>query len=165
MQTKRSIADVVNESVRSRLAWNSAYDTDDLINEFMEHYYGDGAEGVKQYFNSVMENFERIYVIDNTEDQNIYYSKISNDESWTRPLLLSLESYLEKADYMIDLGNSSKKDVYKERVFREYFLLKDAEYTKYSQYLSEEEQEELEELVEYGREKYNAYYSRENIGG
>lgn len=147
--------------VRSKLAWNSAYDTQDLIDEFIEHYYGDGAESVKQYFGAVMENFERIYTIDETEDQDIYYSKITNNESWTRSLLKDLESYLEKADYKVDTGSSNKKDVYKERIFREYFLLKDTEYMKYSGYLNQEEYDELEKLVMYGREKYNAYLSTE----
>ncbi len=147
--------------VRSKLAWNSAYDTQDLIDEFIEHYYGDGAESVKRYFGAVMENFERIYTIDNTEDQNIYYSKITNPESWTRSLVKDLQSYLEKADYEIDMGGSNQKDVYKERVFREYFLLKDCEYMKFSGYLNQEEYDELERLVMYGREKYNAYLSAE----
>ena len=147
--------------VRSKLAWNSAYNTQDLIDEFIEHYYGDGAESVKQYFGAVMENFERIYTIDGTEDHNIYYSKITNNESWTRSLVKELQSYLEKADYKIDIGSSNQKDVYKERVFREYFLLKDCEYMKYSGYLNQEEYDELERLVMYGREKYNAYLSTE----
>ena len=147
--------------VRSKLAWNSAYNTQDLIDEFIEHYYGDGAESVKQYFGAVMENFERIYTIDGTEDHNIYYSKITNNESWTRLLVKELQSYLEKADYKIDVGSSNRKDVYKERVFREYFLLKDCEYMKYSGYLNQEEYDELERLVMYGREKYNAYLSTE----
>ena len=125
--------------VRSKLAWNSAYDTQDLIDEFIEHYYGDGAEGVKQYFDAVMENFERIYTLAETEDQDIYYSRIMSADYWTRPLLLQLESYLEKADYAVDLGSSGDKDVYKERIFREYFLLKDNEYTMYSAYLGSDE--------------------------
>lgn len=147
--------------VRSKLAWNSAYDTQDLIDEFIEHYYGDGAEGVKQYFDAVMENFERIYTLAETEDQDIYYSRIMSADYWTRPQMLQLASYLEKADYAVDLGSSNRKDVYKERIFREYFLLKDNEYTTYSAYLSSDELEELEALVMYGREKYNAYNSAE----
>lgn len=147
--------------VRSKLAWNSAYDTQNLIDEFIEHYYGDGAEGVKQYFDAVMENFERIYTLAETEDQDIYYSRIMSADYWTRPLLLQLESYLEKADYAVDLGSSGDKDVYKERIFREYFLLKDNEYTMYSAYLGSDEYAALEELVMYGREKYNAYNSAE----
>ena len=147
--------------VRSKLAWNSAYDTQDLIDEFIEHYYGDGAEGVKQYFDAVMENFERIYTLAETEDQDIYYSRIMSADYWTRPQMLQLASYLEKADYAVDLGSSNQKDVYKERIFREYFLLKDNEYTTYSAYLSSDELEELKALVMYGREKYNAYNSAE----
>ena len=147
--------------VRSKLAWNAAYDTQALIDEFIEHYYGDGAEGVKQYFDAVMENFERIYTLAETEDQDIYYSRIMSADYWTRPLLLQLESYLEKADYAVDLGSSGDKDVYKERIFREYFLLKDNEYTMYSAYLGSDEYAALEELVMYGREKYNAYNSAE----
>ena len=151
--------------VRSKLAWNANYNTQDLINDFIEHYYGDGAEGVKQYFAAVMENFERIYTIAETEDQDIYYSRIMSADFWTRPLTLQLESYLEKADYAVDLGSSANKDVYKERIFREYFLIKDNEYTMYSAYLNSEELAALEELVMYGREKYDAYKSAEVTNG
>ena len=151
--------------VRSKLAWNANYNTQDLIDDFIEHYYGDGAEGVKQYFDSVMENFERIYTLAETEDQDIYYSRITSANFWTRPLMFQLESYLEKADYSVDMGSSDKKDVYKERIFREYFLLKDNEYTMYSAYLNSEELAEIEELVFYGREKYNAYNSTEKTNG
>lgn len=151
--------------VRSKLAWNANYNTQDLINDFIEHYYGDGAEGVKQYFAAVMENFERIYTIAETEDQDIYYSRIMSADFWTRPLTLQLESYLEKADYAVDLGSSTNKDVYKERIFREYFLIKDNEYTMYSAYLNSEELAALEELVMYGREKYDAYKSAEVTNG
>lgn len=151
--------------VRSKLAWNANYNTQDLINDFIERYYGDGAEGVKQYFAAVMENFERIYTIAETEDQDIYYSRIMSADFWTRPLTLQLESYLEKADYAVDLGSSTNKDVYKERIFREYFLIKDNEYTMYSAYLNSEELAALEELVMYGREKYDAYKSAEVTNG
>lgn len=147
--------------VRAKLAWNSSYNTRDLINEFITHYYGEGSEGVRKYFEAVMENFERIYLLAGTEDQNIYYKKITSSDYWTRPLLKELESYLEAADYKISAGSSAEKDVYKERVFREYFLLKDNEYTKYSFYLNSEEYAALKELVMYGREKYNAYNSTE----
>lgn len=147
--------------VRSRLAWNASYDTQDLIDEFIEHYYGEGANSVKQYFSAVMENFERIYTLAETEEQDIYYSAIMSNDNWTRSLLLELESYLEKADYTIDLGTSENKEIYKERIFREYFLLKDNEYMKYSAYLNQEEYDRLEELVMYGRKKYNAYNSTE----
>lgn len=147
--------------VRSRLAWNASYDTQDLIDEFIEHYYGEGANSVKQYFSAVMENFERIYTLAETEEQDIYYSAIMSNDNWTRSLLLELESYLEKADYTIDLGVSENKEIYKERIFREYFLLKDNEYMKYSAYLNQEEYDRLEELVMYGRKKYNAYNSTE----
>lgn len=146
--------------VRSRLAWNASYDTQDLIDDFIEHYYGNGAEGVKQYFSVVMEAYERIYKITENEDQTIYYT-LQRSDYWTRPLLLEFESYLEKADYAVDLGNSVYKDVYKERIFREYFLVKDDEYDLYSGYLNQTELAELEELVMYGRKKYNANYSSE----
>ena len=55
--------------------------------------------------------------------------------------------------------------MYKERIFREYFLIKDNEYTMYSAYLNSEELAALEELVMYGREKYDAYKSAEVTNG
>lgn len=146
--------------VRSRLAWNSAYDVQELIDDFIVRYYGDGADGVREYFYEVNENFERIYTLSDNECQGIYYG-IYTDDFWTRPIIKQLESLLEKADYAIDTGNSAEKEVYKERIFREYFLMKDTEYMKYSGYLNADELIGLEELVNYGREKYNAWRSAE----
>ena len=60
--------------VRSRLAWNPYYDTQDLIDEFIGHYYGAGAEGVSEYFSTVMENYERLYTVENNECLGIYYT-------------------------------------------------------------------------------------------
>ena len=146
--------------VRSSLAWNPYQNTADLINEFIEHYYGDGAEGVKEYFAAVMENFERVYTMTETECEGIYYL-ISKQDYWTRPVVKSLESYLEKSMFDVENGNFADKELYKERIFREYFLIKECEYQYYSVYLNGEELNELKSLVEYGREKYNAYRGAE----
>ena len=147
--------------VRSRLAWNPYYDTQDLINEFIEHYYGTGADGVKEYFETVMENFERVYTMAETECEGIYYT-ISKSEYWTRPVLKNLESYLEKAMFELEENGAEDRETYIERIFREYVLLKDNELLFYSKYLDEEELAELEKLVEYGREKYNITRSTEH---
>lgn len=140
--------------VRSRLAWNPYYDTQDLIDEFIGHYYGAGSEGVKEYFSTVMENYERLYTVEGTEDLGIYYI-LSQDYLWTRPMIKNYESYLEKATYAIEMAGGDKAEVYAERVFREYFLLKDNELRFYDMYLSAEELEKTEALVAYGRQKYN----------
>lgn len=140
--------------VRSRLAWNPYYDTQDLIDEFINHYYGAGAEGVSEYFSTVMENYERLYTVEGTEDLGIYYT-LSKPTLWTRPMIKNYESYLEKATYAIEMEGGDKADVYAERVFREYFLLKDNELRFYDMYLSADELAETEALVEYGRKKYN----------
>lgn len=146
--------------VRSKLAWNPNYDTQYLIDEFMTHYYGDGAKGVKEYFETVMENFQRIYSV--TEEEHVgIYDDLDDRSYWTRPILLDMESYLEKATNAVRNGKSVNKEVYEERIFREYFLLKDTEQMWYKNYLSESEQAELAALVDYGREKYNAYKSAE----
>lgn len=139
--------------VRAKLAWNPYYDTQDLIDEFISHYYGAGADGVSEYFAAVMENFERIYTLTETECEGIYYA-IAKSEYWTRQIIKDYESYLEKA--MIAAEKSGLKgETYKERIFREYYLVKETEQLYYSKFLSDKEREELNALIEYGREKYN----------
>ena len=140
--------------VRSRLAWNPYYDTQDLIDEFIEHYYGAGAEGVSEYFSTVMENYERLYTVENNECLGIYYT-LSRTNLWTRPMIKNYQSYLEKAAYAIEMTGGDKMDAYAERVFREYYLWKDNELRFYQSYLSGDELEETKALVEYGRQKYN----------
>ena len=139
--------------VRAKLAWNPYYDTHDLIDEFISHYYGAGADGVSEYFAAVMENFERIYTLTETECEGIYYA-IAKSEYWTRQIIKDYESYLEKAMFAAE-KSGLKGETYKERIFREYYLVKETEQLYYSKFLSDKEREELNALIEYGREKYN----------
>ena len=71
-------------------------------------------------------------------------------------MLKNYQSYLEKATYAIEMTGGDKMDAYAERVFREYYLLKDNELRFYQSYLSGDELEETKALVAYGRQKYNA---------
>lgn len=146
--------------VRASLGWNPYYDTQTLIDEFMNHYYGSGAEDVAMYFNSVMENFERVYTLTETECQGIYYN-IAKNEYWTRPILLNYEGFLESAMYKLQNGDSVNKDIYTERIFREYFLVKDVEYEFYGKYYSGEALAEIEAFIADGREKYSITKSAE----
>ena len=100
-----------------------------------------------------MENFERIYTLTETECEGIYYA-IAKSEYWTRQIIKDYESYLEKAMFAAE-KSGLKGETYKERIFREYYLVKETEQLYYSKFLSDKEREELNALIEYGREKYN----------
>ncbi len=144
--------------LRSALSWNPYYDTEDLIKKFMVNYYGMAADSVEEYFYTVMEYFERIYTMSGTECQGCFYH-VSKKEYWTRDVLLNLESILEKGMYDAERSNSVNKDIYRERVYKEYFLLKDIENEYYSAYLDAEQQAALKKLVEEGRAKYGVIQS------
>lgn len=140
--------------VRSRLAWNPYYDTQDLIDEFIGHYYGAGSESVGEYFSAVMENYERLYTVEDNECLGIYYT-LSRTNLWTRTMIKNYQSYLETATYAIEMAGGDKASSYAERVFREYYLWKDNELRFYQSYLSGDDLAATKALVEYGRQKYN----------
>lgn len=142
--------------VRSRLAWNPHVDFESLIDEFMDKFYGVGAKYVKEYYYAVMDHFETIYTIAETECQGCFYT-IRKEEYWPLNTLQNFESILVSGINAIMVDNrltDEEKQVYAERIRKEWYLLKVNEYGLYSKYFSEQQILELQEIAKIAKEKY-----------
>jgi hypothetical protein len=142
--------------VRSRLAWNPHVDFESLIDEFMDKFYGVGAKYVKEYFYAVMDHFETIYTIAETECQGCFYT-IRKEVYWPLNTLQNFESILVSGINAIMVDNrltDEEKQVYAERIRKEWYLLKVNEYGLYSKYFSEQQILELQEIAKIAKEKY-----------
>ena len=142
--------------VRSQLTWNPYQNTESLVAEFMENYYGYGGKYVEKYFNAVMEHFQNIYTMAGEACQGCFYD-VSKTNYWPHSTLLEFCSLLENAMLEIDVQTTldeNQKEIYKERVFREYVLMKINEYNRYSGFLTPEELAEVKRIVDIGKSRY-----------
>ncbi len=143
--------------IRSSLAWNANQNVEDLMKEFFSVYYGVGGKYVEEYFNSLMEQFEYIYVTTNNQHHTYNYGRHDNINCWPLQTLLNFETTLQSG---INAINSSKylsekeKEVYSERIFREYCLNKIQQQRLHKDDFSGDERKALDEFVEYACQRY-----------
>lgn len=144
--------------IRSSLAWDASQDVEDLIQEFFSVYYGVGSQYVNEYFDSLMGQFEYIYVKTNNQHHAYNYGKHDNTNCWPLQTLLNFENILQSGMNAINSNkylSANEKDVYSERIFREFCLNKIQQQRLYRTDFAGDEREELDEFVEYACKKYN----------
>lgn len=142
--------------VYSRLAWNAHLKFTDICEEFFDAYYGPAADLLSEYFWRCTEQSQFIYKTSKKYHQDTYYA-VGKEVYWSQSMLKGYASLLESA--MIEVENSGYSDEqkaeYKERVYREYLLVRYNEYRLYGSYLSESERDELKEFVKIAVIDYN----------
>ena len=131
---------------------------EDICKDFFKAYYGPAAEYVEEYFWSAFEQSQYIYKTSNKYHQDTYYS-LGRDTFWKQTTLKNYASILNAAMLEIENSNCSgeQKEIYKERVFREYVLVRYNEYRLYPSYLSQSEKAELDEMVKIAQEVYRIF--------
>ena len=72
------------------------------MQEFFEAYYGVAAKYVDEYFNSLMGQFEYIYVTTNNKHHMYNYGGLDNSKCWPLQTLLNFETMLQRNSRMND---------------------------------------------------------------
>ncbi len=136
--------------IKCRLAWNHTLDVEELIDEFIEAYYGVAAEDMKTYFDALRDQSEIIHRIQGVDCQGTYY-ELKKTENFPHEELLNHARLLKSAMYKIRQSDYSEEDkaIYEENIYREYLLVKINEYLLYRTDLTPTELAELEEIVTY----------------
>lgn len=142
--------------VRSRLGWNPNVDFEEVIDEFMQVYYGVGAKYFREYYDAVMDHFEYIYTVAGTECQGCFYD-IAQQKFWPLGTLYNFQNILMSGiSHVKDnpILSDAEKEVYTERLYKEWLIVKVNEYKLYSNYYSESQMLELLKYVNEANEKY-----------
>lgn len=143
--------------VRSRLGWNPNQDFEDVVNEFIEGYYGVGAKYYREYFDAVMAHAEYIATITGSECQGTFY-EIVVQKYWPLGTLYNFQNILMSGINHIkenQLLSDAEKEIYAERLYKEWLVMKVNEYKLYSNQYSESQLLELLDIVKEAQEKYN----------
>lgn len=142
--------------LRGQQARNPWIDTDKLIADFCENYYGPAGDIMLRYFYSMQENWERIYMRQESEHFGIF-TAVKLTGYWTRDIILDLQQQLKNAMYTVEISGIDNAEVVKERIYREYILWLINEQETFSAYYTTEELEVINAEIEAGRAKYNIY--------
>ena len=140
---------------RFTMAWNPYQNFNELLDEFCDAYYGPGADGVKAYFYESISHYGYLNTISG-DTCHLYSTTISDAKYWPLQTLKSLAAKLQSAMNTVQLSGLSEdeKEIYVERIYRNFALIKWQEYKFYGDKYSKEEQAELEKLVFDALDKY-----------
>ena len=128
--------------VKSKLAWDTTLNTDDLVNRFMQYYYGDGAAEMRAFYDDMDEHFEWIATMQGKACGTTYHACIT-EGLWPRNTLLAFETTLQNAMNVIEQSNQENKEQQRYNVYKEYIMMKILEYSYYPTYYSELERKQL----------------------
>lgn len=142
------VLDDLKMFVRSRLGWNPLLKLEDVVADFVTHYYGVAGEWVDKYYHATTDHFEWIY---NEKGTDCLYplTTSTSDDFWPKNTLLSFENYILNGMREIELSSYTNldKEIYKERLNRELFLIRYNEYLYYETEFTKDEQEVLRNYV------------------
>lgn len=135
--------------IKGRLGWNPTLDVQELVHDFMVHYYGEAGESVEKYYYELTDHIKYVYTLRDTECL-LPLTTISAAVYWPRNTLLSFESHLNNA--MLAIKNTAytegDKAEYSERINKELFLVKYNLYMYYANYYTNSELSALKAYVD-----------------
>ncbi len=115
---------VLEGYVQSKLEWNPYLDVNQLTDDFIKHYYREGAEYVSDYY-YLMKTYYRAFADDyNEQNPNNTISTVQPSvSSYNRVFIEQLLSLLDKAHEAIDAAGytEAEKEMYHQRITIESF--------------------------------------------
>jgi len=138
------------------LGHNPYQDPEKLVLDFCDNYYGPASKAIQEYLNLNIEHYNSIYERDSLLHHFYEESSVNSAEMWPHNILIAFSNILQTGMNAIDKSSCTdeQKEIYKERVFREYFFTKYHELTYFEPYLTYEELQEAKAVVDYGIKKY-----------
>ena len=115
---------VLEGYVQSKLGWNPYLDVNQLTDDFIKHYYREGAEYVSDYY-YLMKTYYRAFSDDYNinNPSNTISTVVPHSTSYNRVFIEQLLSLLDKAHEAIDAADytAAEKEIYHQRITIESF--------------------------------------------
>ena len=141
--------------VESQLLWNIEQNYEDLVHEFMEHYYKDASKSLELYYRITRDRYT-YYLNANQVACGIKSEIVDNLDCWNKPTVDALHNALSDALKAIEKYLSSDEELYTKlyyRIKREmittYYLYINYYSDFFSQTALEEMKTDFNNLVEY----------------
>lgn len=141
--------------VESQLLWNVEQNYEDLVHEFMEHYYKDASDSLELYYKITRDRYT-YYLNASQASCGIKSDIVDNVECWNKATIDALQAALNDGLKAIEKYKSGDEELYTKlyyRIKREmittYYFLINYYSDFYSQGVLEEMKQEFNQLVNY----------------
>ena len=138
--------------VESQLLWDTSRNYDELVNEFMEHFYKDASAEIREYYDLTRMRYEQMTVL-NGKNFNTIYANIGDREIWTEGVVDAIDKIFARAYEKIEHYKTEDPDMYTKLLGRIKELELTNIYTKLMYYTANYTQSEINALVD----DYNYY--------
>lgn len=149
----RMFGDLYNYLV-GKLMWNTELDMQELIDDFMEHYYKSGAQYMKECL-SLIRTYLKEYDVQNNYGLHFqlydsYQPALSTATVWPKRILEQALELVEKASATYDsIENANEREIMKNRVLKESFCLRYLVIKNYSSYYNINSSAYEEEIAQF----------------
>ncbi len=109
--------------VESQLMWDIDQGYDNLVNEFMQAYFREGAPAIRRYYDLIRNRYAHYYAIDDTSLGGGIYDSIGDSDIWTENLVNAMGDALDDALDSIEKYKTTDGGLYKklyDRIMKEY---------------------------------------------
>ena len=162
--TNTSCFNDMREYVESKLMWNIDLNYEDLVKDFMKHYYAEANEEIYEYYLTVKDRLTKYHV--STNNGGGIYTDIANETIYPYSVLRYFTRLFNQAMEKIDgyrETNSDRYNILKARIMREYLSVIYLKITLYKSELSQQEKDEMKDIFK----TYTGYFgiTRASEGG
>ena len=93
--------------VESQILWDTSKNYNELVNEFMTHFYKDASAEIREYYDFTRMRYEQVSLINDISYCNDIYSNIGDKEIWTEGVVdaidkIFIRAYQKIAHYKTD---------------------------------------------------------------
>lgn len=145
--TATSCFSTMREYVESKLMWNIDLGYDDLVRDFMSHYYLEAADDIYEYYLTVRDRLAEFHV--STGDGGGIYSGVANTKIYPYSVLRYFTTLFDNAMEKINHYQEDNPELYsnlKARIMREYLSVIYLKMTLAKAEISEAEKEKMKEI-------------------
>ncbi|MBO6280312.1 MAG: DUF4838 domain-containing protein [Bacilli bacterium] len=153
----------LREYVESKLMWDLSHDYEDLVKDFMSHYYKEAQDELFEYFETIRDRLAMYHTSEYSS--GTIYDDIENEIIYPFSVLRYFTSLFDSALVKIDKykeTNPSLYDVLKARIMKEYLSVIYLKMTLYGRddiLISEAEKAEMKEIFSY----YVSYFGLQKV--
>ena len=134
--------------VESQILWDTSKNYDELVNEFMEHFYKDASADIRAYYDLTRMRYEQASVLTGSSFTAGIYSNIGDRAIWTEGVVNQIDKIFQSAYAKIEHYKTEDPEMYEKLFNRIKELELTQMYTKLKYYNSSYTQKELNALVD-----------------
>lgn len=134
--------------VESQILWDTSKNYDELVDEFMTHFYKDASAEIREYYDFTRMRYEQAALLNETSYCDDIYSNIGDREIWTEGAVEVIDQIFKRAYQKIEHYKTDNPEMYDKLLGRIKELELTNTFTKLKFYAANYTQSERNALVD-----------------